>query len=171
MSEKMRDVVTGTLLLVLASVWMLIVWRTIPPGTGGGDVGPRAFPLLLGALLAVFSLWLTIAALGKRRDDAVSPGADAAIDEAETAGADGGAGLVAAILTVAHLLAYGFLMQRIGFVLATLVTVASIMLFCTNDRSPLRIGAMSVGVTFACWLIFGKILGVYLATGSWINLG
>jgi len=45
------------------------------------------------------------------------------------------------------------------------------MLFCTNDRSPLRIGAMSVGVTFACWLIFGKILGVYLATGSWINLG
>lgn len=171
MSEKMRDVVTGTLLLVLSSVWMLIVWRTIPPGTGGGDVGPRAFPLLLGALLAVFSLWLTIAALRKRRNDAVTPGAEGAIDEAESTGAGGAAGFVAAILTVAHLVAYGFLMQRIGFVLATLVTVASIMLFCTNDRSPLRIGAMSAGITFACWLIFGKILGVYLATGSWINLG
>ena len=53
MSEKKRDVVTGMLLLTLSLVWMLIVWRTIPPGTGGGDVGPRAFPLLLGALLAV----------------------------------------------------------------------------------------------------------------------
>ena len=171
MSEKKRDVVTGMLLLTLSLVWMLIVWRTIPPGTGGGDIGPRAFPLLLGALLAVFSLWLTIAALGKRRDDAVTPGAEGAINEPEAAGVNGAAGLVAAILTVAHLLAYGFLMQRIGFVLATLVTVASIMLICTNDRSPLRIGAMSVGITFACWLIFGKILGVYLATGSWINLG
>lgn len=171
MSEKKRDVVTGMLLLTLSLVWMLIVWRTIPPGTGGGDVGPRAFPLLLGALLAVFSLWLTIAALGKRRHDAVTPGAERTINEPEAAGANGAAGLVAAILTVAHLLAYGFLMQRIGFVLATLLTVASIMLVCTNDRSPLRIGAMSVGITFACWLIFGKILGVYLATGSWINLG
>ncbi|HEY9058048.1 MAG TPA: tripartite tricarboxylate transporter TctB family protein [Aurantimonas sp.] len=171
MSEKMRDVVTGTLLLVLASVWMLIVWRTIPPGTGGGDVGPRAFPLLLGAFLALFSLWLTVAALRKRGDSAGALEADVSADDARAEKQGGGGDLAAPILTVAHLLAYGFLMQRIGFVLATFVVVASIMLFCTSDRSPLRIGAMSLGVTFACWLIFGKILGVYLATGSWINLG
>jgi putative tricarboxylic transport membrane protein len=28
-----------------------------------------------------------------------------------------------------------------------------------------------LGVTVSCWLIFEKALGIYLANGSWINLG
>jgi hypothetical protein len=30
---------------------------------------------------------------------------------------------------------------------------------------------MSIGITLFCWLIFEKALGIYLANGSWINLG
>jgi hypothetical protein len=170
MTEKSRDMLTGTVLLVLAIAWMLMVWRTIPAGAGSGDIGPRAFPLLLGGLLALFSAAMIATALRRPEGEAATA---RVIYRSDGEMADEGERFtpVPLLLTFAHLIAYGFLMQLIGFVLATLVTVTSIMIVCAGDRSPLRIFMMSVGVTFGCWLVFGKILGVYLATGSWINLG
>ncbi|NDV89485.1 hypothetical protein GTW51_22855 [Aurantimonas aggregata] len=170
MTDKSRDLLTGTVLLILALAWMLMVWRTIPAGAGGGDVGPRAFPFLLGGLLALFSAVMVATAL-RRSDEETATAHTANLSDGEIGDGGGTFTPVPLLLTFGHLIAYGFLMQLIGFVLATLVTVASIMIVCANDRSPLRIFLMSIGVTFGCWLIFGKILGVYLATGSWINLG
>ncbi|HEX2019680.1 MAG TPA: tripartite tricarboxylate transporter TctB family protein [Aurantimonas sp.] len=171
MTDKSRDVLTGTVLLILGVAWMLMVWQTIPAGAGGGDVGPRAFPLLLGGLLALFSAAMIATALMRPEEEASTVASEPFRSEAETADGAGRFTALPLLLTFGHIVAYGYLMQLVGFVIATLVTVVSIMILCADDRSPLRIAAMSVGITFCCWLIFGKILGVYLATGSWINLG
>lgn len=170
MTERTGELATGILLLTLAVIWSVIVLKTIPAGAGGGDIGPRAFPLLLGVLLGLFSLGLLARALWGRPEDTLEqPSADAH----DVTGAERipSRVLVPLFLTLGHIVVYGFLMQRIGFALATLVLVASAMVFCVGERSPWRITAMSIGVTFACWLVFAKILGVYLAVGSWINLG
>lgn len=163
-TQTSRFILTAATLLVVAVAWTGYVIMTIPAGTGEGDVGPRAFPLSLGIALAALSL-IGIAKAIYRTEPA---GASAAEEpEADAAGT----AHWPVLLIFLHILAYGYLMQRIGFVLSTMLVVASVMLVCVRDRSILRVAGMSVGVAFACWLIFGKILGVYLATGSWINLG
>ena len=158
-----RFIPTAVTLLVVAVAWTGYVVMTIPAGTGGGDVGPRAFPLGLGIALAILSLVGIAQAWRGRR---ASAAADAPADDSATEGAHW-----PVLLVFLHILAYGFLMPRIGFVLATIAVVMSVMVFCVRDRSIPRVLGMSLGVAFACWLIFGKILGVYLATGSWITLG
>ncbi|WP_157928944.1 tripartite tricarboxylate transporter TctB family protein [Pararhizobium haloflavum] len=169
MPQKMQDAFVGAVLLSAGLVWCVLVWRTIPPGTGGGDVGPRAFPLLLGALLSILSAVMIIKAFtGTPAVEADLPIDDAEPEDSSTGGS---VGWLTVFLTFAHMIAYAFLMQKLGFLLSTVVVVASIMVTCAGERSPLRIVGMSVGVAVMCWLIFGKLLGVYLANGTWINLG
>lgn len=160
MTDSKRDLIVGCILLLISAVWSTTVYQTIPPGAGEGDVGPRAFPLVVGLALGVFALFLVF---HQFRSDASAP--------AESDAADEPVSLAVPLLTLAHIVGYGFLMTRVGFVLATFVTVLSVMLICVRERSPLRIAIASIGITLGCWLIFAKVLGVYLATGSWINLG
>lgn len=169
MTDRMGGLFTGLALLALALAWSVTVWLTIPGGTGGGDVGPRAFPLLLGVLLGLCSLGLIAKTLHRAPEDAAEDAGEAEV--APQAAAAPKRALLPLLVTLGHIAVYGFMMQRIGFVLATLIVVASAMVLCVGERSPWRIAAMSVGVTFVCWLVFAKILGVYLAVGTWINLG
>jgi putative tricarboxylic transport membrane protein len=67
--------------------------------------------------------------------------------------------------------AYGFLLKTCGFVIATPIVVLFVMLVNLRITSPKLLLGMSLGVTVSCWLIFEKALGIYLANGSWINLG
>lgn len=160
MTDSKRDLIVGCTLLLLSVLWSTIVYQTIPPGEGEGDVGPRAFPLVIGIALGVFALLMLLrqfrgssetAAVTEEASDPISFGAP--------------------LLTLLHIGLYGFLMTRIGFVLATFLVVTMVMLICVRERSPLRVAIASFGITFGCWLLFGKVLGVYLATGTWINLG
>ena len=38
-------------------------------------------------------------------------------------------------------------------------------------RSIPKLLVMTLGTTIGCWLIFEKVLGIYLANGIWLNLG
>ena len=160
MTDSKRDLIVGCLLLLISAVWSTTVYQTIPPGTGDGDVGPRAFPLVVGLALGVFAIVL---ALRHFRVDNVA--------ESEPGEEEEPVSFAGPLLTLAFVVGYGFLMTRIGFMLATFVIVLSVMLICVRERSPLRVGIACFGITLGCWLVFGKVLGVYLATGSWINLG
>ena len=159
MTESRNDVAVGGILLALSLVWTGVVWWTIPPGSGEGDIGPRAFPLYLGVALGALALLQLFR------------GARASTDAVEEAPQTLSSGMNEAFLVLLHIVAYGLLMTRVGFVLATLAVVASVMIVCLRERSPLRIAIASGGVTFACWLIFKKLLGIYLVTGSWISIG
>lgn len=166
MTDSKRDLIVGCVLLLISAVWSTTVYQTIPTGAGEGDVGPRAFPLVVGLALGVFALVLVFRQI--RPDDPANTNTNT---NTGTNTVSEPTSLAGPLLTLAHIVGYGFLMTRVGFVIATFVTVLSVMLICVRERSPLRIGIASFGITLGCWLLFAKVLGVYLATGSWINLG
>lgn len=160
------DQITGYLLLAFAAAWVLAVWQTVPAGTPG-TVGPRAFPLGLGVFLGVLALVLLASGYWKA--------AHQSADDVGETGAEGDASagllyprLVFSIFLV--IVAYGFLMEKAGFILATLVIVSVMVGVVLKIRNPITIVGMAVGLAFGCWLVFGKILGAYLPPGTWLSL-
>ncbi len=163
MTDQSRNIVLGSLLLALSVVWTWLVIDTIPAGFGEGDIGPRAFPLMLGICLGLLSAFMLLKAIRtKPESDAES----SPLDSFQTV-----IHWLPAGLLLIELSAYGFLLKTCGFVIATLIVVLFVMLVNLSIRSIKLLLGMSVGVTFVCWLIFEKALGIYLANGSWINLG
>lgn len=169
MPQRKIDILTGLVFLALAVVWCSYVVETIPAGAGGGDVGPRAFPLLLGVLLGIVSVVLVLLRLfaPTEQQKAAAPSAEAAAEAA----ADRGSEWASLVMVLAALVGYGWAMPKIGFVLATALVIALMMVFALRDRSPVRLVGMTVGIPAGCWLLFGKLLELPLAHGSWISIG
>lgn len=166
MGADRRDQITGFVLLAFAAAWILAVWQTVPPGAPG-TVGPRAFPLGLGFLLAGLALLLLASSYWKATRGSADGGSQT--DAAEVASSDW---LHSRMIfsTFVMIIAYGYLMEKAGFVLATLVTVLVMTSVVLQIRNPVTVIGMAAGLTFGCWLVFGKILGAYLPPGTWLSL-
>lgn len=107
-------------------------------------VGPRAFPLLLAALLAAGGVWLLI-----------KPG----LDDKWLRNAP----IAALALTIASIFAYALLYQRLGFTVATaLVSVPIGMAFGGSWWKSL-IGGIALG--FLLFFAFDRLLDIVLPTG------
>ena len=161
MTDHKRNYVIGFLLLILSVVWTWLVIDTIPSGFGEGDIGPRAFPLIFGICLGSLSLLLLLKSFlsGSKNKNDPSAEFQAHIH------------WVPAVLILIETSAYGYLLKTVGFVIATPIVVLFVMAVQLRIRSVKMLLGMSVGITLICWLIFEKALGIYLANGSWINLG
>lgn len=158
--QRHNGLLSGVLLAV-AGIWIWLVTDTIRGGFGGGDVGPRAFPLAFGILLAVLAGLLLVRVVMSR------PGTPEVLpDQAAPHFTP-----LPAVVVLAEVFLYGFLMQKLGFLIATTAIVLIIMLFNLKLRSVWTIIGITVGVPVGTWLMFEKVLGIYLANGSWINLG
>jgi len=160
MTDRMQDTVLSILLLLLAGIWIWLVSTTIPGGLGRGDVGPRAFPLTFGIALAILSGLLLLRLFLSRVDAAATEAAARSQIE-----------WLPAILVLLEISLYGFLLQKTGFLIATPVVILLIMLVNLRVHSLKAVIGMSLGVTIGAWAVFEKLLGMYLANGTWINLG
>lgn len=159
-----RDQITGSLLLIFAVAWSVTVYQTV--STGFGEiVGPRAFPLSLGIALAVLSGLLVISGTRKARANAREKLED---DEPMRDATRTDVRMIVSVFAI--ITAYGFLMEKVGFVIATPLIVVAMMGLVLGIRRPVIIAGMAFGITFGCWLVFGKILGAYLPPGNWISL-
>lgn len=166
MTNRVQDTVLGFTLLLVAGCWTWLVVDTIPPGIGDGEVGPRAFPLAFGIILMVLAaiLLLRLASTGNNGPsgggltDAEMP----AVRQLQW---------LAAMLVLGEVALYGFLLEKLGFLLATPVVILLVMVVSLRVRSVPKLLGMSLGLTVGCWLIFEKLLGIYLANGIWLNLG
>jgi putative tricarboxylic transport membrane protein len=163
MTDQNRDFVLGSLLLTLSVVWTWLVIDTIPAGFGEGDIGPRAFPLMFGICLGLLSALLLLKAIRTKPENDAD---NSLLNSFQTVIHWFSAGLL-----LIEISAYGFLLKTCGFVIATPIVVLFVMLVNLRIRSIKLLLGMSFGVTLVCWLIFEKALGIYLANGSWINLG
>ena len=160
MSETLRSRISGIVLFAVALVWIVLVYQTIAPGQGG-EVGPRAFPLFFGYVLAGLSLLLLLQsfrpAVPERDNDAdaptVLPGELAAVG-----------------MTIASFIVYGMLLEPFGFIPSTAFVVAALLLLVLRVRSLFVIAGMAIGLSLGCYLVFGKLLGVYLPPGSIITI-
>jgi putative tricarboxylic transport membrane protein len=169
MTHNMRDIVLSLVLLILATVWTYIVIDTIRPGFGHGDIGPRAFPMVLGFILAGLSVLLLLRALPLRQMPPSTHCNDGGATGVEVEPASGRWGSV--VLVSIEIAGYGFLLQKIGFVLATPVLLLFVLVVHLRLKSWKTILGTTLGITLGCWLIFKKILGIYLANGTWFNIG
>ena len=162
MTNRMHDIILGLLLLILSGVWSWLVIDTIPSGFGEGDIGPRAFPLTFGLFLAGLSGLLLLKAVLSKPDELKLSLAGAAHSVIHW---------IPAGLILIEISVYGYLLKTCGFVIATPVVILFVMLVNLRIRSAKMLLGMSIGITLTCWLIFEKVLGIYLANGSWINIG
>jgi hypothetical protein len=164
-----RDLAVGASLFVLSVVWTVTVYVTVPTGTG---VGPRAFPLILGIVLMGLSAILVGASLGNRRREAQpAPAVREATDAPGTEAARTALWLRLRVLVAVcvSIAIYGYVMQKLGFVVATFLTVVGLLLIL-NERRFLVVAGMGLGITLGSWLIFGEVLGAYMPRGTWISL-
>lgn len=163
MTDHERNYVIGFLLLILSVVWTWLVIDTIPAGFGEGDIGPRAFPMMFGICLGGLSVLLLLKSLMNKPKN--EPPQSLADDHQRVI-----QWLPAALLLI-EISAYGYLLKTVGFVIATPIVILVVLALNLRIRSPKMLLGLSIGTTFGCWLIFEKVLGIYLAKGSWINLG
>ena len=65
------------------------------------------------------------------------------------------------------IVAFGFLMEKIGFVATVLIVAASCGWYSASAPAVLVAG-MAIGMAVGCWVVFGQMLGAYLppAPGS-----
>lgn len=162
MAPERRDRWVGVILLAFSVAWSALVVQTVPPGFGEGPVGPRGFPLALGILLGGLSL-LMIAGTFR-------PRAGEAADDEATAAPGLAVELWAVGWTAGSLVGYALAMQAFGFIIATALVVAAVFIFVLGKRNPALVLGMSLGMAFGIYLIFGKLLGVYLPHGSVVDL-
>lgn len=161
-SHNRRDVIAGSALLAVSLVWIVLVYLTIDPAEGT-EVGPRAFPLFFGIALACLAALLTLQGLtggdAAEGDDENSETSPSLPTEIWFVGAT-------VILTVL----YGYVMEQFGFIISTAAFVAAALVVLLRIRRPLFVTVMSVSLSLGAYILFAKLLGAYLPSGTWITL-
>lgn len=147
----------GPCLLVLAVVWLWLTFTYIPGARGEGEPGPRAFPVLLG--IALLSLGGLVTASVFLRFPSKLP------DETEPATRR--EALIAAA-TFGLLMLYAFLLEKLGFAIATPIVVVLSMTGILRMRNWLLIAALAGGLTAVCWMFFAWLLKAPLPRGLWL---
>lgn len=147
----------GPCVMLLAAIWLWLSYTYIPGARSEAEAGPRAFPILLGAVLLGLGAVMTVSAvIASRRAGAK-----------EELPAVKGREVFIATSIFAVLMLYGFLLERAGFVLSTLFAVVLTIRVLLRGQSWVLTLLMAAGITLACWLLFGVLLEAPLPRGSW----
>ncbi len=143
MKSGMSDRFLGAICVALAAAMAWAARDYVAP-ISYEPVGPRAFPLLLAAVLAIGGGWLVV------KPSTHSAGLSQAPLKA--------LGLMAIAVVI-----YALVFEMLGFTLATIaMTVPVSIAFGGNWRQSL-IGGLGLGV--ALYILFDKLLDVVLPTG------
>lgn len=135
-------------------------------------VGPRAFPMLLAAIIGLIGAWLLVTS-GRPVAAHPAPSSVTLADPLQVTGAAEAAtaiesspppsNLIAVGLCAVAVLVYAALFQTLGFVLATtLMTIPVCKAFGGTVKNGL-IGGLVMG--FGFYFLFDKVLDVILPTG------
>ncbi|WMD19244.1 tripartite tricarboxylate transporter TctB family protein [Achromobacter seleniivolatilans] len=139
----MNDRILGIGALALAAFMTAAGWGIEAP-FAYEPVGPRAFPLLLAAIIGLCGLWLVYK--GGHRTEANPPGANARI-----------------ALMMAFTVAYAFLFQWLGFVIATSLMTIFVGRLFGGGWVKCAIGGVVMSLFF--FVLFDKVLDVVLPGG------
>ena len=166
MSQAKTDRLTGSILLLVAVVWTAGAYWMIAGGDGGGQIGPRGFPLGMGILLGILSLFLLA---GSFTNGEAGEASDEDSVERPRTPRERFAEKWSLVATFGFLAVYVLLLDLFGFLIATIVAVASFLVFGLDKRSPKLVAGTALGLGLGIWLILGKAMGVYLPRGSLID--
>jgi putative tricarboxylic transport membrane protein len=143
MSEK---ILGGILLVVsIAGIWIA---RGFEAAISYEPVGPRAFPMLILALLGIAAIALM---LEKKSDTTWAPPAVLR--------------RIGALFAI--VLVYAWLFDKLGFILATALMVIPVARFFGASWKQGVIGGVGLGA--GLFILFDRLLDVALPTGLWLN--
>ncbi|WP_043239069.1 tripartite tricarboxylate transporter TctB family protein [Stutzerimonas azotifigens] len=136
---------------LFAAIWLLacaglavLAWSFEAP-FAYDPVGPRAYPLLLLALMAAGSLWLLVKPKGEP-----TPAIDWAMARK-------------VLLCIVALLAYALLFEPLGFVLSTALAGFAMGLLFNGRLLPSAVSGLLMGVLL--YVLFDRLLDVPLPLG------
>jgi len=146
----------GPCLVLTALLWLWLCYVYIPGARSQGEPGPRAFPVLLGIALAGLGMAIAVSALaasGKTQEESTE-----ALTRREARIVAGTFGL---------LMLYAFLLDKLGFLIATPIAVLLALHGILQARSWLAGLTLAAGLTSVCWLFFVLLLKAPLPRGAW----
>jgi hypothetical protein len=147
----------GVSLTVFAGVWLWLAATYIPDVLTEGAPGPRAFPVILGIILAVLGIAL-----------ACQPSDVGRVPPADAGRIPPNRKTAVTLGTVALLIAYAFFLDKAGFIVSTLVMMVAATAGILGMRRWILIGSLAVGFAVGCWIMFVSVLGVPLPGGTWM---
>jgi len=144
---RRADLVIGFALLAFTAVYAQQSFL-IRRGFASDRLGPAFFPRLLALALGVLALLLITRALAGRSDLSRPPAIRT--------------GVFAGVLAL--MVAYAFLMPRVGFLIATPVLLGAVIRILGLRNWTTLVGT-ALGVTVVLYVIFGRALHVLLPMG------
>ncbi|HEY9278799.1 MAG TPA: tripartite tricarboxylate transporter TctB family protein [Eoetvoesiella sp.] len=139
----MNDRILGVCALVFAALMVWLGWDIEAPFSYE-PVGPRAFPLLIAAIIAMCGLWLTYK--GGNPSEPNPPGATGRIT-----------------VMVGVCAAYAYFFQMLGFIVATTLMTVFVGRLFSGKWIKVLIGGLVMSVFF--FILFDRILDVVLPLG------
>lgn len=144
MSER---ILGGVLLFIsIAGIWIA---RSFEAPFSYEPVGPRAFPILILALLGISAIALMLGKTSHTTEWAPPPVLKR----------------IGALFLI--VLIYAFLFDKLGFILATALMVAPVARFFGGSWKQAAAGGIGLGV--GLFILFDRLLDVALPTGLWLN--
>lgn len=165
MTARQSDRLLAGVLIIVSALWCWGVAQTIPV-FDESRLGARGFPLGLGILLAALGLIILLQSFsGREADDNLVTDEDQS-NRRPAPRTELWAVGVGVLLPIS----YALLLERTGFLIATFVITAVAVGPVLRLWRPKLILGMALGMSLGIYLIFGKLLGVYLPRGSWLDL-
>ena len=150
----------GAIVFIVFGVWALIQTYSFQE-VANTYVQPSAFPRIMCIGILIFAVILLIQSILKllalNADDPLA-------EPAPSINIFKNRGVQAALLVIVLCIAYVALFKTLGYVLASAI-VAAIIMVLIGKRNPVQIALVSVLVPLAMWFIFYKALAVNIPMG------
>lgn len=144
MTNNLSDRVAGVILLLVA-IWYSVEATTLKSSILSDNLGPSAFPLFLGILLGILSLYMII-----------KPDVDPQWPDSS--------GWIRMGLIILSFIVYAYIMEPLGFIIATTFEMVSLSYVFKGPR----VKSVVTGFLFSLFLfgLFSYVLNLSLPTGT-----
>lgn len=157
--NRRTDRIIGIVLLALGIFWGALTPQINDPSSTGAP-GPRFFPYLLAAAIAILGIWLFATTFRPAKADEA-----AAAQEGEGAAPTPASEAVMVGKTFGLLILYVAAVTHLGFLVSTPIALIAAMRWLMGLRSWPRMLAVGVGIGLVLYLAFGVVLNVPLPRG------
>lgn len=173
MASARRDLVVAVAAICLSVGYIIAATTIHVPSQQASGMTARDYPLWLGVVMLIFSVALAVSRLNQLRSPEPSePGAaaDDGGDGSDPTAPGGGITTVRPVVATAAAAGYLMLLPRLGFLLATPLLVAVLVVLADTDRRyrggrlviPVAVGCV---IAVAAHIAFDGLLGVFLPGG------
>jgi Na+/melibiose symporter-like transporter len=159
--KKIEDIFLTLLLFLFFAVTLSNTddWISVTEQSDALEVGPRFFPIILCTIALVLLVWLLISQIREYRLVAVFKTKREAGEVQDSLSS-----VYILFKAVLSIFLFIYFMKYLGFVFSSIIFLIFIQLILGN-RSLYKITLFAIGVLFACYLIFIKLLQVQLPRG------